>query len=306
MVDFAKSLLLLEKIDKQYKKYKQNVNETLILESDSRLKIAERIIEERFGNILDVNEVVNDEEYYIHNNPNTTWKEYIMYDLRHTFELLKNSEIKYIPVVARLAFSDEIQFDMISDEENGKRVIILQKIVQELKKDDNLFKEVQNNPNITFEQLVQRLNKTFENNENSDSEEANNVKNIKTDYIVQKVPNFRVAQYYGKYSCSSSQLCYTTSESIWNKYTQNDNNVAYVCLKKGFENIPEKPTDGYPYDLYGTSVIFAFIAPDKSLYRCNLRWNHHSKDYNIEHAFTKTELAQIVGKPFDSVFKPKD
>ncbi len=302
MIDFEQMFSLLERIDPQYRQYKSIINE-----ADSRLKAVDRIIDQVFTKYFNPDDVVNDSEYYVNGNPNTTWRQYLIYDLRHTFGLMQNSDVKYLPIVARLAYSDEVKFDITND--NGEQINTLRRIVNLFKKDANLFNEVRNNPNISFGELAERFNETFAQEDAADAEEANRISGGQSDYIVKEVPDFKTANYYGNKSCSQSKLCYTQSEYTWNEYTSRGKNRVYVCLRNGWENIPEEPGEGNPYDLYGTSMIFVFINPKGDIVYSNCRWNHHTEGaYNgdVDHAFTKTTLSQTIKMPFESVFKPND
>ena len=291
----------MERIDPQYRLYKQLINE-----ADSRLKAVDRIIDQVFSNYFNPDDTVRNSEYYVNDNPNTTWRQYLLYNLRHTFGLMQNSDVKYLPLVAKLAYSNEVRFDLTND--NGEQINTLRRIVNLFKKDDNLFNEVKNNPNITFGQLAERFKETFAQEDAADAEAANSVQNNGSEYTIKEVPDFKTAKYYGDRSCSKSKLCYTQNESTWNSYTKNGMNSVYVCLRNGWENIPEEPTEGNPYDLYGTSMIFVFVNPNGDLVTSNCRWNHETVgEYNgnVDHAFTKATLSQTIGMPFDSVFEPK-
>ena len=292
---------LMERIDPQYRQYKQLINE-----ADSRLKAVDRIIDQVFSNYFNPDDTVSSSEYYVNDNPNTTWRQYLLFNLRHTFGLMQNSDVKYLPLVARLAYSNEVRFDLTND--NGEQINTLRRIVNLLKKDDNLFNEVKNNPNITFGQLAERFKETFAQEDAADAEAANSVQNNGSEYTVKEVPDFKTAKYYGDRSCSKSKLCYTQSRSTWNSYTKNGMNRVYVCLRNGWKNIPEEATEGNPYDLYGTSMIFVFVNPMGNLVTSNCRWNHANVDEydgDVDHAFTKATLSQTIGMPFDSVFKAK-
>jgi len=302
MINFEQMFSLLERIDPQYRQYKSIINE-----ADSRLKAVDRIIDQVFTKYFNPDDVVNDSEYYVNGNPNTTWRQYLIYDLRHTFGLMQNSDVKYLPIVARLAYSDEVKFDITND--NGEQINTLRRIVNLFKKDANLFNEVRNNPIISFGELAERFNETFAQEDAADAEEANRISGGQSDYIVKEVPDFKTANYYGNKSCSQSKLCYTQSEYTWNEYTSRGKNRVYVCLRNGWENIPEEPGEGNPYDLYGTSMIFVFINPKGDIVYSNCRWNHHTEGaYNgdVDNAFTKTTLSQTIKMPFESVFKPRE
>jgi len=285
---------------------RQVINEQILLtEGDSRINAVNRLIDEKFSD-LPLNSVVSSSDYYVNGNPNTTWKEYILFNLRHTFGLMGNSDVKYLLPVARLAYSNEVGFDRRND--NGTEVGILRRIVQRMKKDDALFQQIKSNPDTTYTELYDRLRNEFKAEDDADAESADNVEVGNSDYDIIVVEDFNTAQYYGDFSCSSSKLCYTQDEGVWDGYKGNeDQNKCYLCLRHGWENIPEVVTEGNPYDAYGTSMIFVFIAPDGSIATSNCRWNHgNTGEYvgGTDHAFTKTMLAQTVGMPFSSVFKP--
>ena len=302
MINFKQMFSLLERIDPQYRQYKQLINE-----ADSRLIQVNRIIDQVFSNYFNPDDTVRSSEYYVNDNPNTTWRQYLLFNLRHAFGLMQNSDVKYLPLVARLAYSNDVRFDISND--NGEEINTLRRIVNLLKKDANLFNEVKNNPNITFGQLAEKFKESFAQEDAADADAANSVQNVNTQYTVKEVPDFRTAKYYGDRSCSSSKLCYTQGKNTWDSFTKNGMNRVYVCLRNGWENIPEEATEGNPYDLYGTSMIFVFINPMGNLVTSNCRWNHHTVgNYNgdVDHAFTKTTLSQTIGIPFDSVFKPKE
>ena len=307
MIDFQKMFSLMERIDPQYRQYKQILNECLLTEADSRLKAVDRIIEQAFSQRLNLNGTVSGSEYYVDNNPNTTWKQYLLFHLRHEFGLMQNSDVKYLPTVARLAYSDEVRFDMTND--NSIQIRTLNRIVEQMKKDDAFFQEVKANPNITFGQLAERFKEQFAQEDAADAESANSVSGGNSDYEIVEVTDFETAKYYGDYSYSKSRLCYTQNESTWNQYLGRYNR-AYVCLRNGWKNIPEEPTEGFPYDLYGMSMIFVFVTPQREISTSNTRWNHYGEENLVkkraDEAFTKTMLAQVIGMPFDSVFKPKD
>ena len=294
---FGKKVYLTEKQVK-------HIQENLLLEGDSRLKIVNRIMDNEFSGLLDLDAPVRGAEYYINNNPNTTWRQYILFSLRHTFGLMTNADVKYLPIVAKLAFSNEVRFEKTND--NGREIATLQKIVRLMKKDENVFQQL-NNQNITFSQAYNIVKKEIEAIERVDAENANNVE-TRSDYDIIEVPDYETAHYYGEFTCSNSKLCYTQNESTWRDYKGHKNqNRVYVCLKHGWKTIPEQPGAGNPYDEYGTSMIFVFISPDGDIATSNCRWNHSvTGEYegSVDNAFTKTTLAQTVGVNFDSVFKP--
>ena len=177
MIDFEQMFSLMERIDPQYRLYKQLINE-----ADSRLKAVDRIIDQVFSNYFNPDDTVRSSEYYVNDDPNTTWRQYLLFNLRHTFGLMQNSDVKYLPLVARLAYSNEVRFDLSND--NSEQINTLRRIVNLFKKDDNLFNEVKNNPNITFGQLAERFKETFAQEDAADAEAANSVQNTNSEYTV--------------------------------------------------------------------------------------------------------------------------
>ena len=280
-------------------------NRVILAEADDRIKKVNKIIDAEFSNLFNLDEPVSGPEYYVNDNPETTWRAYLLFNLRHKFGLMTNADMKYLPVVAKLAYSDEVGFDKRND--NGNEIGILLKIVSLFKKDDSLFQKVKANiNNITFSQLYGQLKPKLEQSNTIDTYNANHVK-THDDYDVVEVPDFKTANFYGNKSCSVSKLCYTQKEHTWNEYTKNGINKVYVCLRHGWENIPEEVGEGNPYDEYGTSMIFVFIDPEGNISTSNCRWNHRTEgEYNgsVDHAFTKATLCETIGKRFSETFKP--
>ena len=276
----------------------------VLLESDDRIKKVNKIMDVAFSGLLNLDDKVSGSEYYVNGDPATTWRKYILFSLRHTFGLMTNADVQYLPVVARLAFSDEVGFEKRNG--NGREIATLQKIVMYLKKDSALFNELKSNTNITFSELCERLEPVLKKHAAADLEAANSVE-TRSDYEIKEVPDFRTAKYYGDRTCSSSKLCYTQREGTWENYTRNGARKVYVCLKDGWENVPEEPGPDNPYDEYGTSMIFVFIDENGDIAYSNCRWNHHTTgEYHgdVDHAFTKATLSQTVGVRFSDVFKP--
>lgn len=313
---------LMESIDPNYRQYKQNINESLLLESKQTKKVKD-LIRKTFDGILNMDGVVRSHEYYVNNNPNTTWIEYLMHNFRHTFCLMNNSDDKYLPLVAQLAYSNEVRFDLTDNNVKQKNTLI--RIVRVFKTNDDIFRECNaQKDNITFHELSERFQPIFESEDKADTEAADNVPVSDNGYDIIEVPDFETVHRIGMKSCSQSTLCFAESMNVWNGYKgDNDENRAYVCLKHGWEDIPEEMTEGYPYDDYGLSMIFVFIGPaDKEgngeIVTSHTRWNHgiiretnFTQIYptatyvsDCDHVLTKTTLSQIVGKPFSSTFKP--
>ena len=86
----------------------ETIKRQLLNEGDSRLNKVMRIIVDEFNGLLNVNGVVDSPDRQVNNNPNTTWGQYLLYSLRHEFGLMTNNDVKYLPFLAKIAFSDEV------------------------------------------------------------------------------------------------------------------------------------------------------------------------------------------------------
>lgn len=124
-------------------------------------------------------------------------------------------------------------------------------------------------------------------------------------YTILSDIDFQKAHEYEPYTASKSVLCFTQKKSTWNKYINKGNNVAYLLLRDGWENEPEEHGKGTPYDDYGLSMIFLFVDGDGNLAYSTTRWNHdtNGKYSNVDHAFTKEYISNLLNVNFNSVFK---
>ena len=273
------------------------------LGGDSRLNVVERIMKKEFNGLLDLEGIVCGPEYFINNDQNTIWKKYLLHHLRHEFGLMSNSDVKYLPLVAKLAYSDEVGFDKRDD--NRQEMLKLHRIIEQLKKDESLFQKSKNNPEITLSELYKPFEEKFNVIGRNDTINADNLETT-DEYDVVEVKDFATAKYYTDLSCTKSKLCFGQGEDTWKQWIgRKTQNRVYVCLKKGWKDIEEKPTENAPYDEYGTSMIFVFISPEGDLLKSCTRWNHENNNGNsVDTAFTKESLAKTVGKKFSETFKP--
>lgn len=274
----------------------------LITEADSRLKAVDKIITAEFSNLLNLDATVSSQDYYVNGNPNTTWREYLMYSLRHTFGLMQNSDVKYLPFVAKIAFSNEVGFEKRND--NGEEMQTLISIINYIKKDAALFEKAKQCNG--FQQLVSVFQPMIDADAQAEQERINSKEYItNNDYEIIRINSFDEAAEIGAYSSDQDggELCYTQSKSTWGQYSNHGQYTVYCCLKKGWADMNPTPGKNAPYDEYGLSMIFVFIANDGSIAYSNTRWNHlYSHNINVDHAFTKEMLSDLLGVNFDKVF----
>ena len=164
--------------------------------------------------------------------------------------------------------------------------------------------------NTTYDRLNDLFGKVLDKQDAAESERINNAdysEGMNTDYEILSDIDYETANHYGDYSCSSSKLCYTQSESTWNQYTNSGDNTVYLLLRKDWQKIPEEHGENTPYDDYGLSMIFVFIDGDGNIAYSNTRWNHNTNGQgpsNVDQSFTKEYLSQLLNVNFGSVFKP--
>ena len=280
----------------------ESIKRQLLNEGDSRLNKVMRIITNEFSGLLDINGVVRSSEYYVNNNPNTTWGQYLLYSLRHNFGLMTNNDVKYLPFVAKIAFSDEVGFEKRNN--NSEQLNTLRDIVQALKKDPELYINILNKGVDTYNELVNIMTPYLQAKEQA---ELNNINNKEythnTDYDIIEIHNYKEAHKIGKYSSlqdGRSNLCYTQSQSTWDQYTNHGNNRVFCLLKHGWKEMEPVSGEDAPYDAYGLSMIFIFVNPKGKITTCNTRWNHEHSEWlhsgmSVDNSLSAEELSEIIG-----------
>ena len=143
--------------------------------------------------------------------------------------------------------------------------------------------------------------------------------------------SFQEAKVYGLESGGGGlKICYTQNPKTWIKpqFSNNNINRLFLLLRNDWQtvnpvhdgseinngidglNIPifkdKKKTIPYSgYDDYGLSMVFVWVTPEGELHESNTRWNHHATyplGHMVDHPFTKEEIEQLIGAPFESVF----
>lgn len=171
---------------------------------------------------------------------------------------------------------------------------------------------------VSLDSTIDDLNQQFGTDIDERNTKENNELNSKEfvqneNYTIIDNVDFGQANEIGNYSYSELPLCYTQDEDTWTDSFHGDTNKVYVCLVKDWKNIEEAHSESllpqYPnsnaYDKYGLSMIFIFVNPEGELTFSNTRWNHEA-DYgdgrSVDHAFTKTDLSDLLGVNFNTRF----
>ena len=285
-----------------------NESQDILLESgDSRLKPIKNIIRIAFeGTALNPNAYVRSAEYQVPNRgEQTTWMHYLIYSLRHDFNLMGNSDVPMLKNVAKIAFL-ELNFE--KENQDSPKLNVFKEIVNLIKNDDDAKIQFIQSDNVTFSALCEQYSSVLK---QMDDEQRNAV-NSKTyernsRYNIAPINDFGAANKFGKYTGSNGEgrLCYTEEPNIWNKFTNGGNNQCYLCYFPNYKEIQPKQGEGYPKDEYGLSMIWLFVDENGKLSKSNVRWNHGNNTYeNVDRIFTESEISDIVGVNFYETFKP--
>ena len=221
------------------------------------------------------------------------------------------------PIIMRIAL--ELGYEQ--DEEDTEKLSRLERIVNYIASAvNNAVANKQKPPfdlskmtseNTTFKSLEKMFGTMIDNRQREEDELLSKSKfdgGMNKDYQILSNVDFETAHKLEPYTCSSSVLCFTKKESTWEKYTNKGNNVAYVLLRKGWENEPEEHGKYTPYDDYGLSMIFLFVDGDGNIAYSTTRWNHQTGGVyaNVDHAFTKEYISKLLNVNFNSVFRGND
>lgn len=124
------------------------------------------------------------------------------------------------------------------------------------------------------------------------------------DYNIVKVNTFEEAEKYTHYTPKTSAWCLCTEEGRFSYYSCNGRNRIYFCLKKGFENVPERTGKNCPFDEYGLSMLCVVVNKKSELVCCALRWNHlHGCNDNMMNA---VQLSKVLNLNFYEYFAEDD
>ena len=302
--------ILYNTINQLINEGKNKTSRELLLEGDDRLKKVKRIIQQSFkGTALNTDSPVTSAEYYVGNKgANTTWMDYLLYSVRHTFGLMENKDLPLLVKVAKIAF-DELEFE--KSENHIDELNTLKAIVNLLKKDTDAANRVIKDPNVTYEKLYNEYADVLKQLENDMRYRVNSKEYQKSQrYEIIPIDDFNTANELGKYTGTGNgkgALCYTQGKNTWDGFTHGGVNQCYLCYTTNFKDIEPIVTEGYPKDEYGLSMIWLFVDGNGELTNSNVRWNHGNRDFgDVDNIFTPEEISDIVGVNFYETFMPND
>ena len=153
--------------------------------------------------------------------------------------------------------------------------------------------------NLSYQELVQRFAKAMSDNLEAEKAEIGQMAfNTPSDYEIIRIDSFEQAEEYGQYV----SWCVTHDEDMFDSYTSDGINQFYFCLKNGFENVEETPSEGCPLDEYGLSMIAVSVNENGMLNTCTCRWNHDNG--GDDSVMDTKQVSKVIGMNFFEVFKP--
>ena len=234
-----------------------------------------------------------------------------MEEFYHDVNYRKRGVMRLAPLFCKLAFEANFQNNNPDTDKIHRLTSILFLIYNMDAQGKNISSKIDID-NTSFDDLNNQFGTIIDDIDKQEDERIENtIYELNPDYEVIGPIDYETAHEYGEKSCSTSKLCYTQSKSIWDNYSNNGYNNAYIILKKGWENIPEKHDniEYNAYDTYGLSMIFVFVNGQGNITTCNTRWNHEAKyapGFKIDYAMNRTQISELIGAKFNDVFKPNN
>ena len=225
-------------------------------------------------------------------------------DVRKKFSTLNYNDTAtyFIPGLVRMYIDDNLKSnsDLLNKLNIAMRYVISNEHYKDFEGNWNLINPSTNQP-MSAEDLIG----VFQNEINSDKEQTKNKINSmqfkgKSDYDIVRIDSFEQVNEYRKYTA----WCITEDKDAFDRYTTNDTNQFYFCLKKGFESVPREIGENCPLDEYGLSMIAVLVGGDGNLVHCTCRWNHENG--GNDNVMNEAEISEVVNMDFEEVFKPNN
>ena len=97
-------------------------------------------------------------------------------------------------------------------------------------------------------------------------------------YDIVEIESHEDLEPYNKYI---AKWCVTSSEDVFDHYTQNGLYHFYICLRDDYKTVPAVPQENFPKDDYGLSIIAVIIDDEGHVMGTTSRWNSTSEADNF-------------------------
>ena len=269
MIDFEQMFSLMERIDPQYKQYKQIINEGA---ETKNMKAAKHYLYDKMGY-----------------NEQQAMK--LIGSIKHDIPNSRLGKCKFMLGVVRMCCNGEINNgDIITKLNQTLEYAASEKYINTFNQDLN---GLSSNELIgQFEDIISQDIALRKDNMSQQQHTANN------NYNIVKIDSFEEANKYSGYC----DWCITNDDEAFDDYG-GDINQFYFCLRNGFENEEAVIGDGCPLDSYGLSMIAVSIRPDGSINTCTCRWNHDNG--GNDHIMDDEQLSRLLGVNIYNTLKPR-
>ena len=200
-------------------------------------------------------------------------------------------QCKFLMGITRLFLDNQLS--------DGSSIQKLNKLLPYIASDTHI-KEYDNNiNNLSLDDISNKFSSIQQQDAEQSKKNSYSKQRVKNnDYTIVKIPNFKTASKYGKYT----SWCVTHSNNMYMNYTNDGSGLFYFCLKNGFETVPKEKGENAPLDEYGLSMIAVSVNEDGEPNTITCRWNHDME--GNDHIMSKDELEDLLGVNFYDVFKP--
>lgn len=108
------------------------------------------------------------------------------------------------------------------------------------------------------------------------------------------IPTFEALQEYRQWT---DDWCITLSESAFEEYAEGGEKQYYLLLRDDFRAVPKKPSDRFPNDSYGESILCVIVDSDGSIASVTNRWNAIGREVEKPEEY----LQSLIGESYKSM-----
>lgn len=236
----------------------------------------------------------------------SSWTRYCFNELRARFFHNGISDIRFMPGVARIAYSE---LDMDTDWEDAQALQQLDMIVQTIS-DSHSAEYNRHLNNSTYKGLAEIYGTVLQSNLSHLKHELLSRSYGERRYDIVHLDSFQTAKQYYESTVlhtdstilqNGSGWCHLNSEHMFNTYSRNHSTKLYIAMLPGYENITEDDP------LFGESMLGIDIGMNGELIHVNNRWNHAHDTIDVrkgDNKYSPEELSDLLGGPYFELCKP--
>lgn len=222
-------------------------------------------------------------------NPNSD-AQMIINEIRQNIPNSRLNDCKYLTGVARMVLNGQI-----TDSEDIANLNITLKLLS-----IGHANEYDNNLNgMAAEALIERFKTAVDVEHQKDVKAHNATQFVENkQYKIYRIDSFEEAKKFSPYT----KWCITHDEDCYSSYTGGGFGVFYFCIRDDFKTVEVFPSEGYPLDDYGLSMIATSVDADGMCNTITCRWNHENNGNDT--VMTPMQLSKLIGRNYYEVFKP--